>query len=277
MTKSHLDEIIHSLEILEPYLKEFFEEDVVFEVVDRDNCLKYIPNKNVQLNVKEGDAVSVKSVDYKCQKSKNTEVKLVPKELYGIPLKVIASPVISDNQQVLGSISIGKSLDKQDTINNLALSVTNNLEAITSATNNLVNDMQSLVQVNETILKNIMEAKKESEETDEVLDFVKNIASQTNLLGLNAAIEAARAGEHGRGFNIVAQQIRKLSGSSHESIDKINKVFKDMQNTISEISKDAANANTVLENQSNAIQEITASLQQLNATAKTLQELASRF
>ncbi len=112
-------------------------------------------------------------------------------------------------------------------------------------------------------------------DTIKVIDFITNIAGQTNLLGLNAAIEAARAGEQGRGFAVVAEEVRKLAEQSREATEKIQLTLNQMNQAVDEISKTIEHTGKMSEEQAASTSEITANLARVRTATEELRKYVS--
>ncbi|NRA84149.1 MAG: methyl-accepting chemotaxis protein [Gammaproteobacteria bacterium] len=102
------------------------------------------------------------------------------------------------------------------------------------------NAMAALVEKINQSMDVISNLARDSEQIGSVLDVIKGVAEQTNLLALNAAIEAARAGEQGRGFAVVADEVRNLAKQTQDSTQQINAVIEKLQN-------DTCNAVVIME------------------------------
>jgi methyl-accepting chemotaxis protein len=102
--------------------------------------------------------------------------------------------------------------------------------------NNLVAQINEYVEVDNELSSELIALKSDADQTKEVLNVIKDIADQTNLLALNAAIEAARAGEHGRGFAVVADEVRKLAERTQKSLSQIEVNISTIIQSINDVS-----------------------------------------
>ncbi len=114
-------------------------------------------------------------------------------------------------------------------------------------------DESKQVTMNITNAMDVLSQK--SSEVGQIVEVIKGIADQTNLLSLNAAIEAARAGELGQGFAVVAEEIRKLAEQSALSVQKIGDIISEVQTGVKHAVSEITKVGTVVDDQSNALND----------------------
>ncbi|WP_322907273.1 PAS domain-containing protein [Paenibacillus sp. SGZ-1009] len=116
-----------------------------------------------------------------------------------------------------------------------------------------------------------------AEETKTVSAFIREIANQTNMLGLNAAIEAARAGEMGRGFSVVADEVRKLALNSAHATENIESSLQDMKQLIDQILKHISSMTAMTHTQAALTEQLSASMEDMNGMAQSLVTFAQQI
>lgn len=271
------NEILESFNKMLPYLSVMFDGEASFGITDKEKYLLVQNCETLQLRADAGDAVPSNGAIHDAIVTGKTVVRDVPKQVYGIPFKSYAIPVKDDNNQVIGCIAVGKSLEKRSQVLELSQTLSAALEQISASVQNLTAGVQNIVESNQEMLEEVKVASDNTKGTDDILSFIQNISHQTNLLGINAAIEAARAGELGRGFGVVAKEIRKLSSSSSESVKQVNEVLKKIETSVNTISTRISESSVIFESQASAFEEISASIEELSASAHTLEELSNRL
>jgi len=171
--------------------------------------------------------------------------------------------------------NITKAWEDHHKLNSVATTLNDNISQM-SATMEEMAASATEVSENQANLNNeIQRVSSLTSKINEVIDFIKEIADETRLLGLNAAIEAARAGEAGLGFGVVAQEIRKLSSDSKQTVTKIKEFTQEIIESVDKTVNMGNSTTTATQQQAAAIEEISATLEDITNLSETLENLAS--
>ncbi|WP_339435782.1 methyl-accepting chemotaxis protein [Pseudomonas sp. EL_65y_Pfl1_R32] len=119
--------------------------------------------------------------------------------------------------------------------------------------------------------------KRESDKIGSVLDVIKSVAQQTNLLALNAAIEAARAGEAGRGFAVVADEVRSLAQRTQKSTEEIEELIVGLQNGTQQVATIMDNSRGLTDSSVELTRRAGSALANITRTVSTIQAMNSQI
>lgn len=191
-------------------------------------------------------------------------------------IRMLGIPLWDDDTgDLVGTFGITVPRNLARDLQDMAHKLSANTGEIASAMQGIADSAGEINLTESKLAEHIKAVQENAASISEILGFIKNVADQTKMLGLNAAIEAARAGEHGRGFGVVAEEIRKLSDQSKQTADEIGKLIREIDVTVKEAV--TASEGTVKQSQDQAAstEEVTASVMEMASMADKLTGVAT--
>ena len=280
IVSAQLHPIAKAFEHFAPIMSELFSEGAVIYMTDKEKIVNYQNSKKWGIpNITTGTMLKKEETASLAMQNKKVIAENLGKEIYGIPATNFCSPLYDEQSknEVIGSFGIIMPRENAYELHNIAKTLSEGLGEIASIIEQLAASASEVSITQKLLNNNIKDVVKLSEEINSVLAFIKQIADETKMLGLNAAIEAARAGEHGRGFGVVAEEIRKLSDVSKQTVENIRGLTKKIQESLEDTNNTVDVTTRTSEEQAAATQEITASIVEITAIAEKLERISQKM
>ncbi|RCW53319.1 MULTISPECIES: methyl-accepting chemotaxis protein [Halanaerobium] len=228
-------------------------------VYDDFNDLLQLNKEKVILEVTGNDIISEK-----VKEAADEKTKIIDSETSLILFKIVNS-----REEMLKRMEV-----EADKLCNLAVDIGGTIEEISDSNSENIEELDQTASKLQQASEN---SKANLEKTNEIVKFIKTVSDQTKMLGLNAAIEAARADVKANGFNVVADEIRKLADETGASVKEITgfieKLNESTENTKINIDKMNQKVDQFTENEKIMTEKLHNAADQITKMAESLSEL----
>jgi hypothetical protein len=265
-----------------PFLNELCSSDVAVTLADLEKIILYKSGEKIELKGKTAGSqpeplVKGTAIYRAIHEGRRIVVKVVDKSLFGVAYIATAIPLYNDSREIVGGACVIESTDRQDELKGMASKLTDSISILASTTEEISAQTQEISAVSKTVTKLVQDSEVRMGETSQIIDLNREVATQTNLLGLNAAIEAARVGEQGRGFAVVADEIRKMAVNSAESIKQISAIINNIQGDSRDTRARVLQIDDVISQIAEAITSVAGTVQEASVMARRLDQMAEEL
>lgn len=279
MVLPRVHRLAQSFEDFAPILVEMFSEGGLMYISDKEKIINKQGSSKFDVpQLKVGDALDTNSAAVEAIRTRSKAVREESRERWGREGMVTCYPLVDDEQdEVVGVFGLALPRELPLQLKEMASNLGKGLSEVSAAMEEMAASASEVSQNQNSLNNDIERVQQNANEINKVLAFIKEIADETKMLGLNAAIEAARAGEAGRGFGVVAEEIRKLSDQSKQTVVQIKELIDRIHDSINNTKKVSDATLSSTEQEAAATEEVNASIEEMSSMAEQLDNLAAQL
>ncbi|MGJ9381622.1 methyl-accepting chemotaxis protein [Salipaludibacillus sp. CF4.18] len=226
------EEILQSIVFAASFFQELAKEDFMVDVCDKEKFIAHFPGKNVDVDVSIGEPIPKDDVVLQSALKGKGMTGRPPFEVYEVHFLGKTMPIRNGKNEVIGALGIGYNIQEIVELEETIKELEEILMSVQEYTEKVKSSSANLQDASKVLNENTGEVSDNSKQIGNMLELIRKISSQSNILGLNANIESARAGEAGKGFAVVADEIRKLSDGTKKASEEIFTFTNNIQNGV---------------------------------------------
>lgn len=272
-----MDNMLEKVVQLVPLIKEVLGDEWAVTVTDTGKNVLVMPGARIKFKARPGETVKEGTLSRRCLESGERGVAMMGSEVFGFPYMGKAACIRDEANNIVGTLGFWQPTQLAEKIKDVSEILAKSITGISVFATSLSAAAEELSATIQTINSNTQNMLSDVANTDGILQLINEVSTQTQLLGLNAAIEAARAGEVGRGFNVVAEEIRKLAGRTNVSVKDIKQIIDSIKRNIGELAIQISEISAVSEELASSSQNIMSDIEKTEDVSANMSELSKEL